>query len=185
MAAIAAESLLVHGGLVSGYRVMFYLPFIWKLPLPEIWRLITPFLLTSGGFNAMWDMYMFWTYATQLELNSSRFSQPGDFATYVGFVAVSILVSGFVVSFIVLQTSHFCPVRNLCLISVPGSEGRLPLRDMLSYHSQKYKKGCMWRRHGGSSLEKLSAQISCSWRMWLPTSLLDKTLHVYATLYIH
>lgn len=86
-------SLLVHGGLLGFHRVLFYLPYIWKFPFPELWRLVTPFLLTGGGFSALWDMYMFWTYATQLELNSPRFSQPGDFATYVGFVAMSILVS--------------------------------------------------------------------------------------------
>ena len=93
VAALAAESLLVHGGLLNGYLVLFHLPFLWKFPLPQLWRLITPFLLTSGGFNALFDLYMFWTYTTQLELNSSRFTQPGDFATYFFFVVVSILVS--------------------------------------------------------------------------------------------
>jgi hypothetical protein len=34
-----------------------------------------------------------WTYGTGLELNSPRFSQPGDFFTYVIFVALVILVS--------------------------------------------------------------------------------------------
>ena len=34
-----------------------------------------------------------WTYGTGLELNSPRFSQPGDFFTYVVFVALVILVS--------------------------------------------------------------------------------------------
>lgn len=33
-----------------------------------------------------------WTYSTGLELNSPRFSQPGDFFTYVAFVASVILV---------------------------------------------------------------------------------------------
>lgn len=92
VAAIAAESLLVHSGIISGYHAMFYMPYIFKLPFPEVWRFITPFLLTGGGFNALWDMYMFWTYTTQLELNSPRFPRPGDFATYVFFLAVSILI---------------------------------------------------------------------------------------------
>jgi len=118
---------------------MFYLPYIWKFPFPELWRLVTPFLLTGGGFNALWDMYMFWTYATQLELDSPRFSQPGDFATYVGFVATSILVSAFLTP----STSTYLallPVQKLVSDTIPGVRGRLPLRDILSYHSQYHKK---------------------------------------------
>jgi hypothetical protein len=34
-----------------------------------------------------------YTYASGLELNSPRFSQPGDFFTYVVFVATTLLVS--------------------------------------------------------------------------------------------
>jgi hypothetical protein len=37
--------------------------------------------------------YAVWTYSTGLELNSPRFGQPGDFFTYVTFVASVILVS--------------------------------------------------------------------------------------------
>lgn len=95
MAAIAVESLLVHGGLVNGYLALFHLPSLLKFPFPQIWRLITPFLLVGSGFNALWDLYMFWTYVTQLELNSPRFAQPGDFATYVAFIAATIVVSLF------------------------------------------------------------------------------------------
>ena len=95
MAAIAATSLLVHGGLLNGYLVLFHLPSLFQFPFPQVWRLITPFLLTSGGFNALWDLYMFWTYVTQLETTSPRFTQPGDFATYVAFLATVIIVSYF------------------------------------------------------------------------------------------
>ena len=155
MAAIGAESLLVHGGLVSGYRVMFYLPYLWKFPFPELWRLITPFLLTGGGFNALWDIYMFWTYATQLELNSPRFTQPGDFATYVGFIAISILVSPSlsIVDPVCPYTSPFCPFRNLCLIRFLVSEEDYPC---VTYCPviRKIPKGFMWRRHGGGPLRK-------------------------------
>ncbi|KAK5944724.1 hypothetical protein PMZ80_001924 [Knufia obscura] len=120
VAAIAAESLFVHGGLLSGYRVMFYMPYIFKFPLPELWRLFTPFLLTGGGFNALWDMYMFWTYATQLELNSPRFSQPGNFATYVGFIAISILVT----AGLVLQAFIFTQALLLAFIYTYAQDNR-------------------------------------------------------------
>ena len=128
VAAIAAESLLVHGGLVNGYFALFHLPSIFKFPFPEIWRLITPFLLTGSGFNALWDLYMFWTYTTQLETNSPRFSQPGDFATYVAFIAISIVVS----RVLPCETPPISARSDfVCLIRFQ-SGGRLPLRDMQS-----------------------------------------------------
>lgn len=52
-----AESALVHSGLMSAYRMVFYTPYIFKLPFPELWRLITPFLLTGGGFSMLFDLY--------------------------------------------------------------------------------------------------------------------------------
>jgi Derlin-2/3 len=48
-----------------------------------------------------------WTYSTGLELNSPRFSQPGDFFTYVVFVASVILVSSSV------ELRSFFSVLNL------------------------------------------------------------------------
>lgn len=81
--------------MLNGYLVLFHLPSIFTFPFPQIWRLATPFLLVRNGFNALWDLYMFWTYSTGLEVNSPRFSEPGAFAIYVAFVAVAIIVSLF------------------------------------------------------------------------------------------
>lgn len=50
------QSLLVHGGLLSGYRVLFLPSLIFKL-LPEAWRLVTPFLLTGSGLSFLFDLY--------------------------------------------------------------------------------------------------------------------------------
>jgi hypothetical protein len=102
------ESALVHSGLVSGMRVLYYTPWIFKFP-PELWRVLSAFLLTGGGFSFVFDLYFsrlisfllrssmliasVFTYASGLELNSPRFTQPGDFFTYVFFVAATILVS--------------------------------------------------------------------------------------------
>lgn len=113
MAAMAVESLLVYGGMLSGYHTAFHVSSILKFPLPEIWRLVTPFLLTRPKFNALWDLYMFWTYSTKLELGSSRFSQPGDFAFYIAFLATSILVSSVFFELLLLPPrlsarSEFC-----------------------------------------------------------------------------
>lgn len=76
---------------------------------------------------------MFWQYTTKLELDSPRFSQPGDFATYVAFICAIILVS----QSVSLQPSFiehlaFLPGQVLVSDSVPGERGRLPLRDVQS-----------------------------------------------------
>ncbi|RMZ80522.1 hypothetical protein DV737_g2923, partial [Chaetothyriales sp. CBS 132003] len=96
VAAMFVESLLVYSRLLNSYWVPFAPSLIFKLWIPQVWRLATPFLITGGGFSFVFDLYFTWTYATGLELNSSRFTQPGDFFTYVVFCAVVIiLTSGF------------------------------------------------------------------------------------------
>jgi hypothetical protein len=70
--------------------------------------MVSCFLLTGGGISFVIDLYfskyisntvpvlltpIVWTYSNGLELNSPRFTQPGDFFTYVVFVASVILVS--------------------------------------------------------------------------------------------
>ena len=50
-------SLLVHGNIISGSRVVFYLPWIFKFPLPEVWRFVTPFWVTGGGLSILFDTY--------------------------------------------------------------------------------------------------------------------------------
>lgn len=37
--------------------MVFYTPFVFKLPFPELWRLVTPFLLTGSGFSMLFDLY--------------------------------------------------------------------------------------------------------------------------------
>ncbi|KIW76117.1 hypothetical protein Z517_10862 [Fonsecaea pedrosoi CBS 271.37] len=93
VAAMFVESALVHSGLVSGMRIVYHTPWLFKFP-PELWRLLSSFLLTGGGFSFVFDLYFMYTYASGLELNSPRFTQPGDFFTYIFFVATAILASG-------------------------------------------------------------------------------------------
>ncbi|KAM5491337.1 hypothetical protein MaudMau93_001932 [Microsporum audouinii] len=69
------------------------MPKIFKI-LPQLWRLLTPFTLTGGGLSFFLDLYFLYSYASDIEVNSPRFSGPGDFVTYVIFVAIVILVSG-------------------------------------------------------------------------------------------
>ena len=102
-------SLLVYGNIISGGRVVFYLPWIFKYPMPEVWRFVTSFWLTGAGLSILFDTYFrkphrtslqilvlmiaqVWTYSSGLENESSRFSQPGDFFTYIIFLGLVILV---------------------------------------------------------------------------------------------
>ena len=50
------ESALVHSGLINGMRVVYDTPLIFKFP-PELWRLLSSFLLTNGGFSFVFDLY--------------------------------------------------------------------------------------------------------------------------------
>lgn len=93
-------SLLVYGNIISGSRVVFYLPWIFKFPLPEVWRFVTPFWVTGGGLSILFDTYFLWTYSSGLEKESSRFSQPGDFFTYIIFLGLVILVRSNTLSFL-------------------------------------------------------------------------------------
>ena len=57
VAAMAIESILVHSGLVNGYYVVYLNELIFKFPLLELWRFVTAFLLTGGGFSFVFDLY--------------------------------------------------------------------------------------------------------------------------------
>ena len=106
--------------------------------VPQIWRLITNFLITGPKFGMILDPYFLYTYASQLETSASRFSQPGDFFVYLVFCATVILVC-FLIHPVFIICSLFpfllC-LRNLVLsartalllaVTVPGNEGDYPL----------------------------------------------------------
>jgi hypothetical protein len=125
------ESALVYGGILSAYRVIFRPGLVFKF-LPEIWRLVTPFLLTGPRLSFLFDLYFsmiawrliaridadartVFTYSSQLETGSPRFSDPADFLTYLIFVSSVIVVScssrlaSPPFPFLFLSTSHICP----------------------------------------------------------------------------
>ncbi|TKA77237.1 hypothetical protein B0A49_00778 [Cryomyces minteri] len=94
-AAVVLTSAAVYGGLLSGMRVVFYRPWILTL-FPQLWRLVTPFLLTGPKLGMILDPYFLYTYGSSLETESARFTQPGDFFVYLVFVCSTILLtSGF------------------------------------------------------------------------------------------
>lgn len=81
-------------GLIDPYYVVFlgYKVITYK-GLPQLWRLVTPFILTGPKLGLLMDPYFLYTYGSQLETEATRFAQPGDFFVYLAFVAVVILVS--------------------------------------------------------------------------------------------
>lgn len=50
------QSLLVIGRLLNPFYVLFAPSLVFKLP-PGIWRLVTPFLLTSPKLGFFFDLY--------------------------------------------------------------------------------------------------------------------------------
>lgn len=58
-------SLSVHLGLIGAQQVIFYIPYVFKFPFPELWRLGTSFFFTSG-LGIVLDTYF-------CELNLSSF----------------------------------------------------------------------------------------------------------------
>ncbi|RMD41400.1 hypothetical protein DV735_g3740, partial [Chaetothyriales sp. CBS 134920] len=106
VAAAFVESALVYRGLISFYWVPFAPSLIFKLWVPEIWRLLTPFCLTGGGLAFVFDLYFLWIYGTGLERGSPRFSQPGDFFTFVVFCAAVItLTAGLLLNAMIFTSS--------------------------------------------------------------------------------
>lgn len=84
-------SVLVHGGFLSAYHFIWYLPLVFKLPVPGVWRFVTSFLISGPQLAVLLDPYFLFTYASQLETGSPRFTQPGDFFFYIVFVCSVIL----------------------------------------------------------------------------------------------
>jgi Derlin-2/3 len=88
------QSALVLSGSVSSFWVPFYpqLIFTWRI-WPQIWRFVTPFLMTDPKLNFVFDLYFMYTYSSRLEFGSPRFSTPGSFLVYVIFIGSVIMVS--------------------------------------------------------------------------------------------
>ncbi|PYH94968.1 hypothetical protein BO71DRAFT_418964 [Aspergillus ellipticus CBS 707.79] len=114
------QSVLVHGGLISGYYVVFQRHLVFKA-LPEVWRLVSPFMITGPRLSLFLDLYFMFTYGSRLETLSSCFSAPGDFFTYVFFVASVIMVNnrGKKATFFIVQLPvEFLPWAMLALTLV-------------------------------------------------------------------
>ena len=93
-AAAVALSVPTHMSLINaGYIIWITGRVLTLRMIPELWRLVTPFLLTGRGLGLIFDPYFLYLYGSQLERGSPRFSGPGDFLFYVIFLCTMILVS--------------------------------------------------------------------------------------------
>ncbi|KAF2811575.1 DER1-domain-containing protein [Mytilinidion resinicola] len=109
-AATVAVSALVYGGVLSVYPLLFASEYMWRLP-PQIWRVVTAFLVTKPKLSIILDPYFLYTYASSLETESPRFTAPGDFFTYLVFVGLLIVAS----SGLALQGYFFLQPLTLAL----------------------------------------------------------------------
>ena len=170
--------------MISPYRVVFSFPLVFKFPIPELWRLFTAFWLTGKDFSILFDTYfsafqipidiassslpsVVWTYSSGLEKESGRFTQPGDFFTYILFLGVVILVRSSLIPrspmphlfplctsilYNLLQTSQICPPSHTLAAAVPGVEEDYPcISRSPIIRNQSYKLGaCVLCGHGGN-----------------------------------
>ncbi|KAF2823959.1 hypothetical protein CC86DRAFT_395950 [Ophiobolus disseminans] len=112
-----AVSALGYGGIISLSTYVFYKPFVFTTKtFPQLWRLLTGFLITKPKFAILLDPYFLYQYGSSLERESLRFTQPGDFFTYTAFVSTVIVI-----------TSKYLPAQpKILAVAVPGIEGEYP-----------------------------------------------------------
>jgi hypothetical protein len=99
--------------------------------IPQIWRLVTPFLITGPKFGLLMDPYFLYTYGSGLESRSPRFTESGSFFVYNVFVMACILVRCIVVLSCYTTTAIRCDPRVsarpvLLAEAVPESEEEYP-----------------------------------------------------------
>jgi hypothetical protein len=109
-----AVSALGFSGMVSLGQYIFISKFVFTVKIvPQVWRLVTAFLITKPKFGIVLDPYFLYQYGSGLERESSRFSQPGDFFVYTLFVGSAIVVSLCLVCRVVCDVSSprlICPL---------------------------------------------------------------------------
>jgi Derlin-2/3 len=86
--------------MLPAHWVVFFTDTIFTVKqIPQIWRLITPFLITGPKFGLLMDPYFLFTYGSGLEQGSPRFTEPGSFFIYNVFIMGTILVCCILLAF--------------------------------------------------------------------------------------
>ncbi|KAK3351334.1 Der1-like family-domain-containing protein [Neurospora tetraspora] len=89
--AILVTSITAHFGLLPIDWIYFDESRLFKLP-PEIWRLVTSFLLSSPQLGIVLDPYFAYQYLSQLETTNPKFQRKEDILWYL------ITVGGFIIT---------------------------------------------------------------------------------------
>ncbi|KAL8961918.1 MAG: hypothetical protein Q9193_001600 [Seirophora villosa] len=56
-AATLTTSVLIYGRIINGSRFIFWLPYVFKFPVPEIWRILSAFWITGPDWAILYDTY--------------------------------------------------------------------------------------------------------------------------------
>jgi Derlin-2/3 len=91
-AATLIVSIAAHAQLLPFEWIMFQSELIKTFP-PRIWLFVTAFFLTGPKLDMVFSPFFLFSYGSSLEKSPTRFPGPGDFLTYVVFIASFIAVS--------------------------------------------------------------------------------------------
>lgn len=78
-------------GIMPYSWIYFHYLELFRLP-PQIWRVVTSFLLTSPQLGIVMDTYFIFQYASQLETTHPKFGRKEDFLWYLVFCGTVIIV---------------------------------------------------------------------------------------------
>ncbi|KAF2004529.1 hypothetical protein P154DRAFT_459229 [Amniculicola lignicola CBS 123094] len=105
-------SALGYSGMIDLSSYVFAQRYLVTLKtVPQLWRLVTPFLITKPKFSILLDPYFLYQYGSGLETESTRFSQPGDFFIYTAFIC-AVVVRHIAVTVPGIEEDYPCTVHS-------------------------------------------------------------------------
>lgn len=87
-------SCAVHTGVLAGDLFYYDFRYLLRFP-PQVWRIVTCFLITFPNLGILFDTFHMYMYMSQLERGHPRLSRREDFVWYLTFVSGTILVGLF------------------------------------------------------------------------------------------
>jgi hypothetical protein len=156
--AAVLSSLACKVGLVSAYSVVHHPSYLWMIP-PQIWRLVTCFLIELHPINLLMNSFFLYRYCVSLEMGNSRFPRKVDLVYYILFVCSVILVSFCLHTRALLHSyvpfskhpSYICPDSALPLQLSRFLEMRKITPALRTAHHSHFRVGLRCR-HGGMSI---------------------------------
>jgi Derlin-2/3 len=88
---VLVTSIACHMKIVPYAWVYFHYLELFRLP-PQVWRLVTSFLLSSPQLGIVMDTYFVFQYASQLETTHPKFGRKEDLLWYLVFCGAVIIV---------------------------------------------------------------------------------------------